>query len=202
MFRKASLVIVSEFLLNMDESTRAIVVDYLKYRLDSCGYSWDNDGRQSNITPNPVQSAMRRLGDDFEERYNSRFVDMIQKLNITSDNASDTFTAIMDEIFTDGVNWGRVIALFGFSGRFAVYCFEHDMDEMVDHIVELVTAYVDNTLRDWMLNHNNWQGFMEFQAVQPESEKDIQWPSFKRFFGIAVAGLGFLTLGAFLTQRS
>lgn len=141
----------------VDEGTRSIVVDYIKYRLDCSGFQWENDGRHVRVTPNPVQEAMRRLGDACEERYGNTFSEMIQKLNVTEDTAAETFTTIMDEIFTDGVvNWGRVVALFGFTGRFVVYCWEHNMQNMVDNIVELVTSYVDTNLRDWMQEHNQW----------------------------------------------
>ncbi|CAG5136089.1 unnamed protein product [Candidula unifasciata] len=187
-----------------EESTRAIVVDYIKYRLDSCGFSWDNDGRQLNVQPNEVQEAMRLLGDAFEERYGRNFTDMIEKINLTDDNAPDIFSAIMDEMFTDGVvNWGRIVALFGFTGRFAVYCFQHNMPAMVDNVVELVTTYIDSKLRNWMDQHNHWNGFLEFQAVEPASSKlDLKWPSFGSLCGLAIAGLGFITLRALFTQHS
>ncbi|BFZ02175.1 hypothetical protein BsWGS_05214 [Bradybaena similaris] len=187
----------------VEEGTRSIVVDYIKYRLDCCGFQWENDGRHVSVTPNPVQEAMRRLGDAFEERYRNTFSDMIQKLNVTEDTAAETFTAIMDEIFTDGVvNWGRVVALFGFTGRFVVYCWEHNMQNMVDNIVELVTSYVDTNLRDWMQEHNHWNGFLEFQATESALPVDIKWPSLGKLFRLAVAGIGVITLGALFTHRS
>lgn len=138
------------------ERTRHIIADYLKHRLDGLGYSWENDGRQSNITPSPVQLAMRRLCDDFEERFRSRFQDTIHKLQISEDNACDVFCAIQNEMFSDGVNWGRVVALFAFAGYFAIHCFEHDMPDLVDNVVEWVASYIDNNLREWMESQNYW----------------------------------------------
>ncbi|BFY97358.1 hypothetical protein BsWGS_00398 [Bradybaena similaris] len=201
MVKKTDVKAVNAFSCDM-ESTRSIVVDYIKYRLDSCGYTWENDGRQANVTPNSVQAAMRSLGDEFEERFRSRFDELVQQLQVTQDNASETFSAIVAETFCDGVNWGRVVALFGFSGRFAVHCFERNMPNMVDNVVEWVTAYVDNNLREWMESHGKWEGFLEFYDGGAESRKNNPWPSFKKICGFAAAGLGVLTLGAFLAQKS
>ncbi|XP_005103752.1 bcl-2-like protein 2 [Aplysia californica] len=183
------------------ENTRAIAEDYIKYRLQSSGFVWEN-GRQGNVTPNSVEAAMRSLGDEFEERFRSHFDDMIGQLHVTEDNAHDTFSSIVSETFSDGVNWGRIVALFGFAGRFAVQCFENNLPHVVDNIVEWVTAYVDNNLSTWMSSHNNWEGFLEFHAGGPESRKNNPWPSFGTICGYAAAGIGVLTLGAFLTQKS
>ena len=140
-----------------DESTRSVVVDYIFYRLDSSGYNWEN-GRQGSITPNDVQRAMRSLGDEFEDRFRDRFDNMIEKLNLTEASARNTFTEIAAETFADNVvNWGRIVALFGFAGRLAVHCFDRNLNSnMVDNIVDWVTAYVDINLRNWMDSHNRW----------------------------------------------
>ncbi|GFO14696.1 Apoptosis regulator bcl-2 [Plakobranchus ocellatus] len=191
------------FYIMANENTRRIVVDYIFYRLDSCGYIWEN-GRQGGIVPNEVQRAMRSLGDEFEERFRDRFDNMIDKLDLTEANAGSTFTEIAAETFADNVvNWGRVVALFGFAGRLAVHCYEKNLNHnMVDNIVDWVTAYVDINLRNWMETHNRWQGFLDFHAGGPEARRNNPWPTFKTICGYAAAGLGVLTLGAFLTQKS
>lgn len=146
-----------EFSENMETyNTRSIVVDYIKHRVAKEGFQWENDGRQGSVTPNAVQAAMRSLGDEFEERFRNRFSDMIEQLNITDNNAYDTFKTIVDETFSDGVNWGRFVALFGFAGRFAVYCFVHNKSHLVDNVVEWVTSYIDTNLQEWMTSNNKW----------------------------------------------
>ncbi|KAK3760469.1 hypothetical protein RRG08_011181 [Elysia crispata] len=186
-----------------DESTRSVVVDYMYYRLDSSGYIWEN-GRQGSITPTDVQRAMRSLGDEFEDRFRDRFDSMIEKLNLTEANARSTFTEIAAETFADNVvNWGRIVALFGFAGRLAVHCYERDLhNTMVDNIVDWVTTYVDINLKSWMDSHNRWQGFLDFHAGGPEARMNNPWPNFRTICGYAAAGLGVLTLGAILTQKS
>ena len=137
------------------ENSRNIAGDYIKYRLCSNNYNWDS-GRQDNVTPNRVELAMRTLGDEFEERFRNKFDDMIGSLHLTRDNAEDTFRAIVRETFSDGINWGRIVALFGFAGRFAVQCCENDMFDMVDNIVDWVASYVDSDLNSWMTENKSW----------------------------------------------
>ncbi|KAI8792963.1 heat shock protein 30C [Biomphalaria glabrata] len=181
--------------------TRSIVADYIKYRLQNSGFTWDNDGRPANVSPNSVQIAMRTLGDEFEERFSSRFDDLINQLNINDENAYETYTAIVNEIFSDSINWGRIVALFGFSGRFAVRCYELNKTHLVDNLLEWLTTYVDTRLSSWMNTHNNWQGFMEFQSGSGEHKIDSPWPSFKTLLSCAAA-VGALTIGAILSQKS
>ena len=140
------------------ESSRAIAQDYINYRLNVNGHVWHN-GRDGNITPSPVENAMRSLGDEFEQRFRDRFDDMINQLHVTEQNAYDTFHAIVAETFADGVNWGRIVALFGFAGRFAIQCYTNNMQNLVDNIVDWVSSYMDNHLSNWISQHNGWVRF-------------------------------------------
>jgi hypothetical protein len=46
-------------------------------------------------------------------------------------------------------------------------------------------------------------GFLEFYQGDPDKrKKDDSWPNLKKLCGYAAAGLGILTLGAFLSQKS
>lgn len=186
-----------------DESTRSVVVDYIFYRLDSSGYTWEN-GAQGNLTPSDVQRAMRSLGDEFEERFRGRFEHMIAAIGFTELNAEHAFNEIAAETFADNVvNWGRIVALFGFAGRLAVHCFEQNLNHrLVDNLVDWVTRYVDINLKSWMDTHNRWRGFLEFHAGGAEARGNNTWPNFKTICEYAAAGLGVLTLGAWLTQKS
>ena len=156
-FLKTEVLSSSELSENMESyNTRSIVMDYIKHRVAKEGFQWENDGRQSSVTPNVVQAAMRSLGDEFEERFRNRFNDLIEQLNITDNNAYDTFKIIVDETFSDGVNWGRIVALLGFAGCFVVYCFVHNKSHLADNVVEWVTSYIDTNLQEWLTSNDKW----------------------------------------------
>lgn len=137
-----------------DINTRQIVADYVNFRLQKESFQWA--GCPSLPTPGSVQRTMRTLGEEFEQRYTEVFQEMCNQLHITPNTAHPTFTAIVHELFSDGVKWGRIVALFSFGGCMAVQCVEKEMPILVDQIVEWVTSYVDNHLQSWITEHGGW----------------------------------------------
>ena len=134
--------------------TRDLVADYVHYRLTRQGFEWATCPELPE--PGPVQTTMRTLGEEFEHRYTEVFSEMCNQLHITPHTAHPTFTAIVNELFSDGVRWGRVVALFSFGGSLAVQCIEKEMPPLVDQIVDWVVAYVDTQLQSWIDEHGGW----------------------------------------------
>lgn len=136
------------------DSSRSIVEDYVAYRLERNGLAWQNG--QRDVTPNEIQRAMRALGDEFESKFSAQFDDMMSQLQLTPDTAYQTFRTIVTEIFHDGVNWGRIVALFGLAGRLAVLSSHQEMPRLIESIVDWVSAYVDTNLKQWITDHDGW----------------------------------------------
>lgn len=134
--------------------TRLLVADYLKHRLDKAGLQWANC--PSLPAPGKVQTTMRVLGAEFEARYTEVFEEMCNQLHITPNNAQPTFVAIVNELYSDGVRWGRVVALFAYGGALAVHCVRREMPPLVDHIVDWISSYVDTHLKQWIQDHGGW----------------------------------------------
>ena len=159
-------------------NSKAVALDYITYRLSRGQIGWGN-GQDVNIKPTAVEVAMRRLGDEFEERFKSTFADMITKLNINPGNVRRTFYVIVGETFADGINWGRIVVLFAFAGIFAIHCCNNNMLDKVDNLVEWVSTYMDTNLFNWMEAHNSWDGFLKFhQRVLPLHEES-SWYSWE-----------------------
>ena len=136
------------------DCSRSIAEDYVRYCLERNGFAWESC--QTDVLPNEHQRAMRALGDEFESRFNHTFDDMIDQLYITPETIYTTFRTVAEEIFIDGVNWGRVVALFCFSGKLAVRCFQQSMSQLVNSIVDWVSIYVDTSLSAWIAVNNGW----------------------------------------------
>ena len=136
-------------------STKLLVSDYINFRLQKQNLEWPD---RPTLPPQPgrVARTMRALGEEFEQRYTEVFQQMCNQLHITPNTAHPTFTAIVNELFSDGVKWGRVVALFSFGGSLAVQCVEKEMPPLVDQIVEWVAGYVDNRLQSWITEHGGW----------------------------------------------
>lgn len=179
-------------------STRYLAADYINYRLRKHGHTWRNAPPLQGET-NKIHRAMRTLADEFEERYQAEFSDMVRQLNINPDIAYPTFIAVAKELFIDGINWGRIVALFAFAGAIAIECVEKDMEHLVDSIYDWISQYVQSNLDDWIKSQGDWAGLAEFYEKSPHTKDRSLWPSLGK---MCLGAVGVLALGALLTQKS
>ena len=137
-------------------TSRLLVADYIKCRLrkDDLHSHWPNCPRLAE--PGQVQFCMRAIGSELENRYSEVFVAMANSLNITPNTAQITYFAVVQELFNDGVNWGRIVALFAFSGCLAVHCVKKEMSSVVDQILEWTSEFLENRLHGWITQHGGW----------------------------------------------
>lgn len=103
-----------------------------------------------------VRAALRESADEFEQLFTRAFSDISSQLEITPDTAYDSFKRVMDEVFKDGVNWGRVVGLFAFGGVLCVECVEKDLGELVPHIADWMTKYLDEHINPWIQSQGGW----------------------------------------------
>lgn len=103
-----------------------------------------------------VKEALRDSANEFELRFARAFNDLHNQLHITPATAYQSFENVMDEVFRDGVNWGRIIGLFAFGGALCVECVEKEMSPLVGRIVEWMTVYLDNHIQPWIQSQGGW----------------------------------------------
>jgi len=63
---------------------------------------------------------------------------------------------IVNELFSDGIKWGRIVALFAFSGALAVHCIQKEMPILVEQVVDWTVAYIDGHLMTWIVQNGDW----------------------------------------------
>nr|XP_043893519.1 bcl-2-like protein 1 isoform X3 [Solea senegalensis] len=117
--------------------------------------------RQQQRLPSPtsmdaIKEALRDSANEFELRYARAFSDLHNQLHITPATAYQSFENVMDEVFRDGVNWGRIIGLFAFGGALSVECVEKEMSPLVGRIAEWMTVYLDNNIQPWIESQGGW----------------------------------------------
>lgn len=169
------------------------------------------DGENNpNLCRRPLQSdqhaAIHRVlseaGDELERLYQLDFTEMSRQLYLTSTTAKRRFAEVIDELFRDGVNWGRIIAFFEFGGTVCVECAsKEEMTSQVDNIAEWMTEYLNGPLNSWIEDNGGWDAFVELYDRQRDSIFSCYWPSIKTVFGLAALGAASLTIGAYLTQK-
>lgn len=103
-----------------------------------------------------VKRALQESADEFEQLFTQAFSDISSQLEITSDTAYDSFKRVMDEVFKDGVNWGRVVGLFAFGGVLCVECAEKGLGELVPQIADWMTKYLDENISPWIQSQGGW----------------------------------------------
>lgn len=147
-----------------------------------------------------IHRVLREAGDELERLYQPDFAEMSHQLYLTSSLAERRFREVIDELFRDGVNWGRIVAFFEFGGTICVECVNKEMTSQVDHIAGWMTEYLNGPLHTWIQENGGWEAFVELYDRQRDSVFD-SWPSIKTVFGLAALGAASLTIGAYLTQK-
>ncbi|XP_034469914.1 apoptosis regulator Bcl-2 [Hippoglossus hippoglossus] len=149
-----------------------------------------------------IHRVLREAGDELERMYQPDFTEMSRQLYLTSNTAQRRFAEVIDELFRDGVNWGRIIAFFEFGGTVCVECAaREEMTSQVDNIAEWMTEYLNGPLNSWIKDNGGWDAFVELYDRHGESVFSCSWPSIKTVFGLAAIGAASLTIGAYLTQK-
>ncbi|XP_077376617.1 apoptosis regulator Bcl-2 [Festucalex cinctus] len=149
-----------------------------------------------------IHRVLREAGDELERLYQPDFIEMSRQLSLFSATDQRRFAEVIDELFRDGVNWGRIIAFFEFGGTVCVECAtKEEMATQVDNIAEWMTEYLNGPLGSWIQDNGDWDAFVELYDRQRNSVFSCSWPSIKTVFGLAALGAASLTIGAYLTQK-
>lgn len=108
-----------------------------------------------------IHRVLREAGDELERLYQPDFTEMSRQLYLTSTTAQRRFADVIDELFRDGVNWGRIIAFFEFGGTVCVECMaKEEMTPQVDNIAEWMTEYLNGPLNSWIQDNGGWVGLI------------------------------------------
>lgn len=106
--------------------------------------------------PQVVHLVLRQAGDEFSRRYQRDFAQMSGQLHLTPFTARSRFVAVVEELFRDGVNWGRIVAFFEFGGVMCVESVNREMSPLVDSIAAWMTEYLNRHLHNWIQDNGGW----------------------------------------------
>lgn len=155
----------------------------------------------STASLDAVKEALRDSANEFELRYARAFSDLHNQLHITPATAYQSFENVMDEVFRDGVNWGRIVGLFAFGGALCVECVEKEMSSLVGRIAEWMTVYLDVHIQPWIQAQGGWERFSEVFGKDAAAESRRSQESFRKWF---LAGMTLFTgvvVGSLFAQK-
>ncbi|XP_062316325.1 bcl-2-like protein 1 [Osmerus eperlanus] len=148
-----------------------------------------------------VKEALRDSANEFELRYARAFSDLSSQLHITPGTAYRSFESVMDEVFRDGVNWGRVVGLFAFGGALCVECVEKEMSSLVPRIADWMSVYLDNHIQPWIHSQGGWERFAEIYGHDSAADSRKSQESFRKWL---LAGMTLVTgvvVGSLIAQK-
>ncbi|XP_047205795.1 apoptosis regulator Bcl-2-like [Girardinichthys multiradiatus] len=204
-------------------SSRDIIEGYMRYKLLDGGVAWrfpPHSSQRGILSPLPwrseeglaldhLQQALPRLlaalqsaSDELEGLYHNDLQAQVAALQlqreISGGAALRSLTLIRDEMFRDGVNWGRIVAMMALGGALSTEAARMGETGQVDDIADWMEESLESsTLRGWIQNNGGWDAFVELY----ESRPPVTFWTLSTVFGLVVLGAAFITLGVLFAQR-
>ena len=130
------------------------------------------------------------------------FNSMMSKLRVDRDSDIERgFTTLAEELFTGpgtttaggggGVSWGKVVALYAFGARLALYCKSEGLDDMVIDIAGSLAHFAVRKLTPFLRQHGGWPTLCVAFPLQSDYESKV-WTS------LLLTGVGLTTVAAFV----
>ena len=110
--------------------------------------------------------TLKRLVQELESDNNLFFSSVCQQLGLTTTNAYVSFNAVSDEIFTDQINWGRIVSYYAFSVKMAQYFQSQRQDWMVERVIAWTQEYIGK-LEPWINGEGG--GWVSTKVLQHDS---------------------------------
>ncbi|CAL8282770.1 unnamed protein product [Merluccius merluccius] len=172
--------------------------------------------RPSALPPSESARAMQRLTQQMERQHGARFHAIAQTfLCQCGPDHCASLRRVMDELAGDGkLTWGRVVALFTFTGVLARQLLEREganlgLDPVAGGqpgqepggscrgLAETIADYLGEVKKDWLLENGGWEGFCKFSCIAGDVNQD----SSMKTVLFAAAGVGMMFGLMFLLVR-
>lgn len=113
-------------------------------------------GKETYRVNTKVAATLRKIGSEIETRHEALLKNMCNKLDIRASTAEITFRTVADEIFSTGINWGRIVVLYCFAAEVASFCNRQEID-IVHEVVRWLSEYIcQRTFTEWIRKAGGW----------------------------------------------
>lgn len=121
-----------------------------------------------------VLRDLSRIVDDFKLNYSNTLSAMCSDLQVTQDSIRTVVLGVCNEVFCEGITWGRIVALCVFAAELALHALVNGFSEdVVDLIYNCFYQYVNDNLRSWIENHGGWEGVKQLSNGRCEESRKI-----------------------------
>ncbi|XP_030258545.1 bcl-2-related ovarian killer protein homolog B-like [Sparus aurata] len=142
--------------------SKALCKDYILSRLNQTGLGWSKaelNLSASNAALTEVSMVLLCLGDELESIQPSLYRNVARQLNISvamESMVSDAFIGVATEIFSTGITWGKVVAMYAVAGALAVDCVRQGHPTTIHIIVDSLGQFVRKFLAPWLKRRGGW----------------------------------------------
>ncbi|XP_070783988.1 apoptosis regulator Bcl-2-like [Enoplosus armatus] len=166
------------------------------------GVTLEDSLQDTCAAPTRLQVVLRCAGDELERCYRGDLSAQVSMLLLCDGGGAArrrSLTAVREELFRYGVNWGRIVAMMELGGALCTEMVKTGGTWQVDDIAGWMEESLDSPpLRGWIEDNGGWDAFVELYS---ESRPPVSFWSLRTVFGLAVLGAAGITLGALFTQR-
>lgn len=155
-----------------------MVNDFLRYQLNRRDLQWTTCPPLPR--PSKVVLVLRTLGDEFLAKYRDEFVQMCGRLDLTPSVAQTAFLDVLNELFSEGITWSRVVGAFAFSFELSAHCVEKNWSDLVDGIASWLSSYVCTRLLPWIQDHGGWVSDPPTRIPSPRASAAFHDAGFRR----------------------
>ncbi|KAM3593453.1 uncharacterized protein V6R79_013290 [Siganus canaliculatus] len=159
-------------------------------------------GRDPPPAPPRLQEVLRLAGDELEHRFHgdlAAHASTLLQLDGGEAERRRRLAAVREELFRDGVNWGRIVTMLELGGVLCTRVVQRGGAWQVEDIAEWMEEGLDSPLlRGWMEDNGGWEAFVElYRESGPPSSP---W-TLRTALGLALLGAAVVLLGVLCSHR-
>ncbi|KFM74118.1 Apoptosis regulator BAX, partial [Stegodyphus mimosarum] len=114
-----------------------------------------------------VLKDLKEIVDAFRSNYLFRIQNLCSELDVTFDTVGSVLLGVSNELFSDGITWSRIIALFIFVAELTVQCLAQSFPvTIVDITYECFSRLVKENLLVWIEDHGGWEGLRSLSKTE------------------------------------
>ncbi|KTF83055.1 hypothetical protein cypCar_00020262 [Cyprinus carpio] len=101
-----------------------------------------------------VVDQLLKIADDLNK--NAELQHLIS--TVQSNCAQDVFMTVARSIFEDGINWGRIVALFHLAYRLIYQALTQNHFDIIKRIISWVLQFIKENISAWIRQQGGWEG--------------------------------------------
>lgn len=111
------------------------------------------------ISRDPISRSMRHNVYQMLNKHSILFTSMVNRLNVVPDTAYEAFMGVADELFNQGITWARIVCLYAFMGRLALWARDRRMHNLKQKLPMYVSRYISEEIAQFIKVCGGWVSY-------------------------------------------